>query len=116
MPLLAFLQSLHPELGTQAACDLPHPLPCLVTSHCFLLSMHSYVTLDMTPKAPPQPEVLALVLPLMSMAFSWPAPSSHSGVQLKHHLLLEAFPQPLVMSYPITLFLSLGPPARTPEC
>ena len=71
---------------------------------------------EFTPKAPPQPEVLALVSPLMSMAFSWPAPSCHSGVQLKHHLLLEAFPWPLVMSYPITLFLSLGPPARIPEC
>ena len=62
------------------------------------------MTSDKTPKLPPQPKVLALVFPLMSMAFSWPAPSCHSGVQLKHHLLLEAFPRPPVKSYPITLF------------
>lgn len=73
-----FLQSASRASGTQAACDLPHPLP-MVTSHCFLLSMHSYVTLDMTPKAPPQPRSWLLCFPLMSMAFSWPAPSSHSG-------------------------------------
>lgn len=35
--------------------------------------------------------------------------------QLKCHLLLEASPWPPAVSYPIALFLSLGPLARTPE-